>query len=108
MFSIFFGFSGAGGGGSSFFLGTTYGPTSFCGPPAEGGASCWFGFAGGCCGVSWAWVDKVAAIVQKRPNARRTTRRVIRWVTLLREVDDAGLCQLNTPENIGKSSKHLC
>src|ERR1700681_2851508 len=103
MFSIFFGFSGAGGGGSSFFLGTTYGPTSFCGPPAEGGASCWFGLAGGCCGVSWAWADKVA-IVQKRPTASRISR----GITRLREVDDTGLCPQNAPENMEIPRKVLC
>src|ERR1700674_3913998 len=100
MFSIFFGFSGAGGGGSSFFLGTTYGPTSFCGPPAAGGASCWFGFAGGCCDVSSACAEKVAATVQRTTSGSRITR--------LREADGTGFCLLNTPENIGKSSKHLC
>src|SRR6266446_7442051 len=100
MFSIFFGFSGAGGGGSSFFLGTTYGPTSFCGPPAEGGASCWFGFAGVCCGVSWACAEKVVATVQRTTSASRINR--------LREADGTGSCLVNTPENIGKSSKHLC
>src|ERR1700732_1303549 len=99
MFSIFFGFSGAGGGGSSFFLGTTYGPTSFCGPPAAGGASCWFGFAGGCCGVSWDCAA-VVVTVQRTTNASRITR--------LREADSAGFCLLNAPENIGKSSKLLC
>src|ERR1700687_2469445 len=101
MFSIFFGFSGAGGGGSSFFLGTTYGPTSFCGPPAAGGASCWFGFARGCGGVSGACAEKVVATPQRTTSVSRITR-------FREEADGTGFCLLNTPENIEKSSKHLC
>src|ERR1700722_8769337 len=96
MFSIFFGFSGAGGGGSSFFLGITYGPTSFCGPPASGGASCWFGFAGGGWAVFCASAAEGAAL-QKRTNANAITR--------LREADRARFRPPNTPENIGNSSK---
>src|ERR1700739_537960 len=46
MPSIFLGFSGAGGGGSSFRFGIAYGPTSLPGPPASGGASCLLGFCG--------------------------------------------------------------
>jgi len=48
MPSTFLGFAGGGGGGgSSFFFGIAYGPTSFWGPPASGGASCFCPFAAG-------------------------------------------------------------
>src|SRR5271169_6067409 len=98
MFSIFFGFSGAGGGGSSFFLGMTYGPTSFCGPPASGGASCWFGFCAGCCEGD-CWVEScapaamLAAAIQKSAKHRRIRR--------LPEADADGFMPPNKPENIG-------
>src|SRR5580698_3139055 len=105
MFSIFLGFSGAGGGGSSAFLGMTYGPTSFCGPPASGGASCLLGFAGGCCDVScvgvwaWAWAgdDKDAAIKQNRAKVSRITR--------LHHVDGRRFEPPNTPLIMGNPRK---
>src|ERR1039458_7521311 len=96
MFSIFFGFSGAGGGGSSFFLGITYGPTSFCGPPASGGASCWFGLAGGCWVVSCACAG---AITQTRTNASR--------IKCLRKADGARFRPLKTPQIMGDPRKLL-
>src|SRR5580658_4910376 len=107
MPSTFLGLSGGGGGGgSSFFLGTTYGPTSFCGPPASGGASCWFGLAGGCCcggcccGVSWACAGRVATTVQQRTNASRIRR--------LREADGARYKPPRTLQIMGKPRKLLC
>src|ERR1700722_876429 len=99
MFSIFFGFSGAGGGGSSFFLGITYGPTSFCGPPASGGASCLFGFDGGCCEVSWAraGVERVTVTPQNSANASQIRR--------LQEATERRFRPPKTPQIMGKPRK---
>src|ERR1700722_5590630 len=99
MFSIFFGRSGAGGGGSSFFFGIIYGPTSFCGPPASGGASCWFGFDGGGGEPLWARV-KLAAVIKERRKAKQIRRLRGPWTTRS--------FPLNMPQNIGDSSKKYC
>src|ERR1035438_6094147 len=96
MLSIFLGRSGAGGGGSSFFLGTTYGPMSFCGPPASGGASCWFGFVGGCCLVSCA-CEGDAVTSQQSANTSN--------INCLRNAENTRFCPPFTPQNIGESSK---
>src|SRR5258705_520813 len=101
MPSIFFGFSGGGAGGSSFFFGTTYGPVSLCGPPAAGGVSCWFGlvgagFAGGCLLLSWAAAGRATPMANIKAKAIK--------VNLLEEVTNVRISP-HCRKNMWKSSK---